>query len=285
MNIVNSIATTDRTLLERAFEQRCKTVYLGKHVALTRVLGDLLLYVDTRDLILAPHLVMNGCWEFWVTQAIARHLKPGMVCADVGANVGYYTLLMAALVGPKGRVHAFDLLPDHCRLVTRSAEVNGFRGTVTVHQGAVAEQDGEARIHVPQSADAFAHLGNAALAGVNTRQPTDETMQPGVVPCRKLDSVDFWPVGTPCSDRRLDFIKVDVEGAEPLVWEGALAVRDTYRPVICMEYEAWRQGYPEFLTRVREHGYRVRYVEYDSSLAELPKEPDPERLYMLWVTK
>jgi len=285
MRIVESIAFSDRGLLERAFEQRCKTVYLGNHVALTRVLGDLLLYVDTRDLILAPHLLMNGCWEFWVTQAIARHLQPGMVCADVGANVGYYTLLMAARVGAAGRVHAFDILPAHCRLVTRSAEINGFRGTVTVHQCAVAERDGEARILVPQSGDTFAHLGNAAMADVNTRSPPGEMMQPGVVASRKLDSVDFWPAGAPLADRRLDFIKVDVEGAEPLVWEGSLAVRDTYRPVICMEYEGWRQGYPEFLTRVREHGYRVRYIEYDSSLVELPKEPAPERLYMLWVTK
>lgn len=278
MRIIEAIATTDRTVLERAFEQRCKTVFLGNDTSLTRVLGDLLLYVHTRDVIIAPHLMMSGYWEFWVTQAIARHLRPGMVCADVGANVGYYSLLMAALVGPNGRVRSFEMQPNLCRLLRRSAEVNGFRHTVFVVEGAVSDTDHEVGIYVPASKDGFGHFGNATLQSTKSHFVEDESANPGRVQARSLDTL-FAEVPPP------DFIKVDVEGAEPLVWAGSRALRAKSNPVLCMEYEGWRGGYGEFLTQVRAEGYRVRYVEYDSSLADLPAEPDPQRLYMLWVTK
>jgi FkbM family methyltransferase len=278
MNIVRSIATAERNVLERAFEQRCKSIVLGDYTALTRVLGDLLLYVDTRDVILAPHLLMNGCWEFWVTQAIARHMKPGMVCADIGANVGYYTVLMAALVGDKGHVHSFDLLPESRRLLRRSAEINGFKQTVTVYEHGVSEADGDMGIRVPRSSDprdAFGHLANTALTATAERMDPEYT--PGLVPVRALDSLNF--------GERLDFVKMDVEGAEPLVWNGAKETFGRYNPVLCMEYEGWRSLATEHLAVMRQAGYRVRYVEYDSTLVELPAEPDPERLYMLWVTR
>lgn len=275
MNIVKSIATADRGVLERAFEQRCKTVVLGDYTALTRVLGDLLLYVDTRDIILAPHLLMSGCWEFWVTQAIARHLRPGMVCADIGANVGYYTALMAALVGDKGHVHAFELLPSNQRHLRRSAEVNGFRRYVTVHAHGVSDRDGLAAVRVPHSThDAFAHLANAALAETAERMDAPQHL---MLPVQSLDSLEF--------GERLDFVKMDVEGAEPLVWNGASETFRRYSPVVCMEYEAWRTGATAHLDWIRQEGWRVRYVEYDSSLVDLPASPDPERLYMLWVTR
>lgn len=279
MNIVRSIATTDRPLLERVFEQRCKTLVLSDCMALTRVLGDLMMYVDTQDIIAAPHFMMNGCWEFWVTQAIARHMKPGMVCADVGANVGYYTLLMAALVGEKGHVHAFDLLSKNCVLLRRSAEINGFLRTVSVHAHGLADREGDAPIRVPRSSwDGFGHLANAALTEAPGRQGDQaEAYQPGIVPVRPLDAIEF--------GERLDFVKIDVEGAEPLVWKGGVETFRRYNPVICMEWEGWRERYPEFLKLLRKDGLRVRYVEYDSNLVEMPDSPDPERLYMLWVTR
>lgn len=279
MNIVRSIATTDRALLERAFEARCKTVYLGDHIALTRVLGDLSMYVDTRDIILAPHLLMNGCWEFWVTQAIARHLKPGMVCADVGSNVGYYTMLMAALVGDKGHVHAFDILSSNMMLLRRSAEINGFLRMVSIFAHGVADREGQAPIRVPKSTwDEFSHTANAALTEAPGRLgDVSEAYQPGTVPVRPLDAIDF--------GERLDFVKIDVEGAEPLVWKGGLRTFERYNPVVCLEYEGWRDGYPEFLRGLRQTLLRIRYVEHDSTLVDLPVEPDPDRLYMLWVTR
>ncbi len=81
-------------------------VYLGENLALTRVLDRFKMYVDARDISLAPHLLLDGYWELWNTKVFRQLLRPGMHVVDVGANVGYYTLLAAAGVGPRGRVHA-----------------------------------------------------------------------------------------------------------------------------------------------------------------------------------
>lgn len=80
--------------------KRSRRATCGEHQLLCRLLGVFLAFVDTRDLMLGPRLVLDGFWEAWVTLAIARHVQPGSWCVDVGANHGYYTLLMAAACGP-----------------------------------------------------------------------------------------------------------------------------------------------------------------------------------------
>lgn len=279
--IIELLATHPRAALEPAIEQRAKIIPCLRGVVLARVLGELSLYLSMVDVTVAPSLAMNGYWEFWVTQAIARHVKPGMRCADVGANVGYYTMLMAALVGGEGHVTAFDLFPDLVQLVRQSAEINGFRERVTARFGAVGVTAGDpVRTRVPRAPQgmlAFGHLGNAAILNEDSRLPEGDCWVEWKVPGLSLD--------TEFPDGPLDFIKIDVEGAEPLVWEGSSAVRARCNPVICMEYEAWRPGYPEFLDRVRAEGYWVRFVDYTGELGELPAVIDPERLYMLWLTR
>lgn len=102
---------TSRADLETASRSRAAGVYYGEHRLLCRLLGDYLAFVDTRDLMLGPRLVLDGFWEAWVTLAIARHLKTGMWCVDVGANYGYYTLLMAAGCGSGGHFATSSLEP------------------------------------------------------------------------------------------------------------------------------------------------------------------------------
>ncbi len=97
-------------------------------VNLCRVLGKYLMYVIPQDLTLTPHLALDGIWESWVTMAIARHLKPGMRCMDVGACYGYYSLLMADVVGPSGYVEAWE--PIYEELVGINAALNGLDLTV-----------------------------------------------------------------------------------------------------------------------------------------------------------
>ena len=66
-----------RAELEQRARAACQSSYLGDHTSLCRVLGKFLCYVDTRDRHLAPHLIMNGFWEPWITVAIAQRLQPG----------------------------------------------------------------------------------------------------------------------------------------------------------------------------------------------------------------
>src|ERR1700719_2260133 len=65
----------------------------------------------------------HGCWlgsyELKKQREIEQAVKPGMVCYDIGAHVGFYTLLFAKLVGPSGRVFAFEPLPKNCAVIKR----------------------------------------------------------------------------------------------------------------------------------------------------------------------
>ncbi|MCS7022597.1 MAG: hypothetical protein NZU63_12305 [Gemmataceae bacterium] len=102
---------SNRAELEEVSHRRAIGVYYAGHQMLCRLLGEYPAFVDTRDLMLGPRLVLDGLWEAWVTLAIARHLQLCMWCVDVGANYGYYTVLMTAGCGLEGRVVACEPSP------------------------------------------------------------------------------------------------------------------------------------------------------------------------------
>ena len=104
--MIEELASQDRGALESASRRMCQTARLSDDQLICRVLGKYIMYVDPRDRGITPHLALNGFWEAWVTVALARLIQPGWRCVDVGANVGYFTLLMADAVGPDGRVAA-----------------------------------------------------------------------------------------------------------------------------------------------------------------------------------
>ena len=84
---VTALAQEVRTL------RNGQTIYLGDHEALTRLYTGHRVYVDTRDVGICSHLMLEGRWEPWIEAVLRQTVKPGMRFADVGANFGYYTLL------------------------------------------------------------------------------------------------------------------------------------------------------------------------------------------------
>jgi hypothetical protein len=108
--------------------------------ALCRVLGRHKMYVDLRDTGFAPHLMFEGYWEYWITEFIWRNAKPGQVALDVGANHGYYTLLLADLVGPNGKVHAFEPNPRLAELLGQNIALNGYWHVADARAAAVGDR-------------------------------------------------------------------------------------------------------------------------------------------------
>lgn len=187
-----------------------QAVYLGDHRLLTRTVHGHKLFVDGRDVNLTPHLLLDGDWEGWITRVVRSVVRPGMRAADVGANVGWYTLLLAEGVGAEGHVHAFEPVPDVHELLFRNAEVNGLSPRVTCHRAAVGARRGRARLHVRQKHKASSSLFSQE-EGVATFLDSTVPLEVDVV---ALDEVL-------AADPRLDLLKVDAEGAEPLVLEGS----------------------------------------------------------------
>jgi FkbM family methyltransferase len=86
-------------------------------------IGDVLMHRDDR--VMTPWTTEHRCWEPEVGAVLRERLRPGMVMVDIGANVGYQTLLGAQLVGPSGRVIALEPDPDNFALLTANIAAHG----------------------------------------------------------------------------------------------------------------------------------------------------------------
>lgn len=248
----------DRASLEAIARQGCQSVYVGENTVICRVLARYILFADGTDVGIMPHLCMNGYWEPWITLAIARLLKPGWRCLDVGANHGYYTLLMADGVGGGGRVMAFEPNPRLARLVERSLAVNGYGDRVEIRQMLLGDDVGApGPLVIPRS-----HAMNASVY----RQPVadDEVVE---VESTTVDrATEGWP--------GVDFLKIDVEGAEEMVWRGMRrTVADNPGITIVMEVNMLRYADPAaFLHSIRDAGFPLRYIDYDASIRGISEE-------------
>jgi FkbM family methyltransferase len=200
----------DRVMAEGMMRARCMNVQVDATTILCRMLGRYKMYLDRRDVGFAPHLMFEGFWEFWLTEFIWRNVKPGQVALDVGANHGYYAVLMADLVGPEGMVHAFEPNPRMVQLLRQTAALNGFWQTIQTHPVALAAASGRPMLFFATEAEPKnGRLLYEAEASAAMRSEAAANVYE--VPVRSLD--DAMP-------GRVDFVKIDVEGAEELVWRG-----------------------------------------------------------------
>ena len=188
---------------------RSTSVFLGDRVLTSTHRGDAL-YLMPLDLDLTPSIIRNGEWEPNVERTIITALRPGDIAIDVGANVGYHTLTMAAAVGSGGQVHAFEANPEVMRLLRATMFVNG-RGWVALYENAALDRPGTITL-----ASAPGHYGSGHVINGATSPEQDLAYTARVdVPAVTLDAI--------LADRlrSVDLIRMDIEGSEPLALRGA----------------------------------------------------------------
>lgn len=240
--------------------------YLGDHTLLIQTVFGHAMYVDSRDISLTPHLLRQGCWEPEISRFFLRIVKPGMRIVEVGANVGYYTLLACSLVGPSGSVAAFEANPANASLTRRSLLVNGFRDRAAVIGMAVTNAPGSVILHrldQRQGDSSLFDFSDDQLANAGDRVTKLE------VPATSLDA--FFE-----KDEPIDLIRMDVEGAEPLVFEGMHRILERNpRMKIMIEFfpeRIQRSGRQptEFLESIMAMGFRIQTVGSRGCLEQLP---------------
>ncbi len=162
--------------------------------------------------------LVYGTWEPEVTSTISSIVKPGMTVIDIGAHIGYYSLLFAKRVGPNGRVFSFEPVPENFALLRKNIQLNEL-SQVQVFPQAVFSDKKEISIAVPDESP------NSGEGSVIHRHGARRYLVPAIT----LDSFCV-PSGV-----RPDILKMDVEGAEYDVLLGAKETISRCRPKLLIE--------------------------------------------------
>lgn len=235
--------------------------YMGDSRALTRTIYGHKMYVKTTDLSLAPHILLDGFWENWITKVFIREVQPGMVVCDIGANIGYYSLLAAASVGERGHLHCFEANPDVCEILFQNLDINGFLSRTTVVNKAVFSELGDIEFNVCEK-----HQGSSSLfLDQNVAEAFQDSLKKIKVKAISLD--DYFPAGS-----KVDFIKVDAEGAEPDIFKGAKRVLNENKNIkVMMEWSLALLDRPgmtplDFWNLIQGYGFKAYRIAHDSTL-------------------
>jgi FkbM family methyltransferase len=186
-----------------------------------------------------------GTYEPQISQLIQKHLKPNQVALDIGANIGYFSLLMAKQVGLKGTVVAFEPIPSVYNSLYQNLSLNHCL-QVKAEQKAVADKVGEANMHFDE-ASPLSFLSKLDNMGNLT------------VPVITID--DYLKTQ---SLTDLNFVKIDVEGAEDRVIAGMLQSLQNFKPTVLVEIHS-NSGEESFsLNRLQQLDYKLFLVSESS---------------------
>ncbi len=185
-----------------------------------------------------------GNLESAVQEAMVRHLGSGGVFYDIGANLGFFSLLGAHLAGLEaGHVYAFEAAPENAEAIRRNAALNGV-ANITVVEKAVAARSGVGRLQVVDD------QSWSKLEDYGEHPYTEQVIEVELVAIDELLRAG--------EIRPPTLVKIDVEGAEIAVLEGMRATIAEHRPaIICELHDTHR----EFVAAMSEHGYRLINLE------------------------
>jgi FkbM family methyltransferase len=200
-----------------------RTMPLGRVPRRRFVGGKFYMQIDPNDWM--DRAFHRGPYEPQLVGLIAAIVQPGDVCLDVGAQKGFMTLHMAKAAGPRGRVIAFEPDPRAMQLLGANVQRNGF-AQVSLHACALADREADCVFALSRQLGWSSRFPNdiakpvvASTISVRTRRLDDIVAELGVVP----------------ETHRLSFVKIDAEGSEPLVLQGAEKTLQRFRPTLHIE--------------------------------------------------
>lgn len=217
--------------------------------------------VDTQDLI-QRYLYLFGVWEPHMTRWLQRRLKPGDVFVDVGANIGYYSILASRLVGAGGKVVAVEASPRFHQVLLRHAQRNECTNIRAIN-AAVSDRD-ELLTFI---------LASSRNMGANSIVPYDG-------PAESTFEIAAQPLPDLLTEEevtRARVIKIDVEGAEGAVVRGLLPMLAKLRPDAELTVEVTPQrmselgeSVEELLDALKGHGFHTYHLANDYAAGSYP---------------
>ena len=244
------------SLLRARLRRRSDWYYLGNGVGLALTHFDRKIFLPGGDAGMTPEIILNGRWEPHVEAVLRRVLKPGMQVAEVGASVGFHTLVMGEAVGPTGHIHAFEPYPKVLPLLRQTLASNRFMDRVTLHEVAVLHAPGDVYFAADPQQAGSAHLAIPVAAPSYTES--------FAVAATRLDDALAGVTS-------LDLLRMDAEGTEGLVLLGAQQLMErSPRLVVVMEWSpamlAARGDVAELAAWIAGLGFRCQRIERNGML-------------------
>jgi FkbM family methyltransferase len=203
-------------------------------------------------------------WEPEVVRKTISETRPGMTVVDVGAHIGYYTLLFAKNVGATGRVISFEPAPNNFAVLAKNVELNGL-AHVRLFDSAIFSRCGKITISIPDHSNS----GEASVSqsvGATHVQVNSTTLD------AVSSSLDLHP----------DFLKIDVEGSETDVLAGAQKTIRRCRPKMLIElhhFDGNLKANP-VPTLLASMGYDVEWIERSAWTSHIFASPRGETSYV-----
>jgi len=268
-NFINQIKSgqLDLTDLEKSFKnsKEYQSLQLLKHKGFVQTLFGTKMYLDKNDLVVSKELANNKVWEPQETKYLKKIIKKGMNAVDIGAHIGYYSVLFSKWVGNKGKVFCFEPEPDNFKLLLKNKRANHSKNLV-LFQKAVSNIDGSTNLFLNAENKGDHRILDFYVSG------NDESRQKIKIDCIKLDSVIS-------ARQKIDVIKMDIQGAEMLALQGMNEIL-TNNPTMTMLIEFWpfaieKSGYrPEqFLEKIRQYEFTISILK-DKKLIPVEKEDE-----------
>jgi FkbM family methyltransferase len=161
-------------------------------------------------------IIENGVFEDWGTKAVKKLINKNDTVLDVGANIGYYSVIFSKLVGQTGKVYSFEPLAEYNKILKQNLEVNNIQNCEVINYG-LSNLEQELSIYVNDS--------SATIHAVNDDFERIEKI--------RLITLDKFVYDN--NIKKIDFIKIDVDGHEPAVLEGACKVIKNLKPIVLLE--------------------------------------------------
>ena len=269
MLLKKKISRLKEGLIRRAYRLHPKSLYWNYYCRhypnnplIVRIDKDLKARVWPGDVI-GRSLYVEGFFERQEVQFIKRELQPGMVFFDIGANMGFYSLIAAKRVGDSGKVHSFEPNPRMFEELKYNIDLNGFTN-VKLNCLALADKTRVARLsRYERGKEVYCSLSNRSFPGANIIGYDDVQVETLYNYVKKIGI------------NRIDLIKMDVEGAELMVLQGAQSLLESGIPRIIIfelaKINVTGFGYhcEEVLDLLRGFGYAIYQFDIDGSLIKV----------------
>jgi len=207
------------------------------------------MFLDPRDGIISKHLSNEGFFEPTETALVKREIKEGDVILDIGANIGYYTLIFAKLAGEKGRIFAFEPDPDNFFLLKKNVEINNFRNVTLIKKG-VSSKNEKVSLYLDEE-----NKGNHTIFPQKGRKSIE-------VEVVRLDDYfeDY--------EGKINFIKIDIQGAEIIALQGMRNILEKNKEVKILA-EFWPEGFENY--GIKSEDYLSLFSQFGFKLYDVSR--------------